>query len=391
MPAQQQMSLRDANLAARRAVLAQAIEMTQNIYSSTITTPGSTANVINVIPRNVGLIKGFTIEVVATLTNTGGTSVVPTNFNIANILSQVIFNDLTNQTRIQTSGWHLNVVDTVKHRNAGPYGSAMVNGTGVDTPIKYGSNYNGGLFVCPATIAATSTAVVKMVYEVPLAYAHDDLRGAVYANVVNATMLLQLTLNTAPIVAATADNTLAIYSGTAGAGSIVAATINVYQNFLDQLPVGQKGPVLPVQDLSTIYELKNTALTGMVINQDFPIPYSNFRDFLSTSVIWDNGGTLAAGSDINYWALQSANFTNIFKIDPFIASLWVRKRINIDLPTGAYYFDHRKKPISTIQYGNLELIQNISAPINSGAQSLIGFEDFGLINTITGAGSLAAG
>jgi len=143
--------------------------------------------------------------------------------------------------------------------------------------------------------------------------------------------------------------------------------------------------------LSTIYGLNNTSLTGMVKNQDFPIPYANFRDFLSTSVIWDNGGTLTAGTDISYWALQSANFTNIFKIDPYLASLFVRKRIQCDVPVGCYYFDHRQKPISTIQYGNLELIQNISATVNSGAQDILGFEYFALVNTISGAGSLAAG
>lgn len=388
-----QMSAQDANLMARRMVLAQALEMTQNIYSATITAPGSVANVVNVIPRNVGLIKRFTVEITATLTNTGTTSVVPTNFNIANILTQIVFNDLQNNTRIQTGGWHMNVLNTMRTRQPGPFGSAQVLTTGHDSPIKYGSNFNGGLFVAPASIAATSSAIVKMVYEIPLAYGDDDLRGGVYANVVNATMLLQLTLNPAPVVAATADPTLAVYAGTGGAGNIVAATINVYQTFLDQLPIGKKGPILPFQDLSTIYEMKQTSLTGMVQNQDFPIPYANFRDFLSTTVLWDNspGGQAAVGgTDINYWALQSANFTNIIKVDPFLLSLWVRKQEQIDLPLATYYIKH-KKPLSTIQYGNLEFIQNVSAAINAGAQDLVGFEDFALQNTVSGAGSLAAG
>lgn len=392
--AQGQPNLQDINLAARRAILSSALEMTQNIYSNTITTPGSTANVINVVPRNVGMLTRFTIEITATLTNTGTTSVNSTNWNIANLLSQVLFNDLQNNTRVQTAGWHLNLINSVKNQKQGPFGSALVAATGEDSPIKYGSNYNGGLFVCPATIAATGTAVVKMVYRVPLAYNNDDLRGAIYGNVYNATMLLQLTLNPAPIVAATADPTLAIYSGTGGAGSIVAATINVYQTFLDQLPIGPKGPILPLQDLSTIYELKNTSLQGMVQNQDFPIPYANFRDFLSTSLLWDNspgGQAAAAGTDINYFALQAANFTNIFKVDPFLLSLWTRERLQTDVPTSTYYIDHRRKPLSTIQYGNLEVIQNISAAVNSGAQLLIGFEDFALQTTVSGAGSLAAG
>lgn len=394
-------SLAQANMMARQAILAQALTMTQNIYTSTVTSPGSSGNVINVIPRNVGMITKFTVEVVATLTNTGGTTVTPTSFNIANLLTQIVFNDLNNNTRIQTTGWHMNILNTVRNPNLGPFGSALKS-TAFDVPILYGANYTSGtsttppgLFSCPATIAATGTAVVKMTYEIPLAYSEHDLRGAVYANVVNATMLLQLTLNPSPIVGPTTDNTTAIYSGTAGAGSIISATITVYQTFLDQLPVGKGGPVLPVQDLSTIYEMKNTTLTGMAQNTDFPIPYSNFRDFLSTTMIWDNAQTAAAaavaGTDIAYFAIQSANFTNIFKVDPFTLSLWTRKKIQTDVPTSVYYFDHRRKPISTIQYGNLELIQNISATINSGAQDFIGFEDFALVNTVSGAGSLASG
>lgn len=404
-------NIQQANMLARQAILAQAIEMTQNIYSNTINTPGTSANVVNVIPRNVGLITKFTVEITATLTSTGGTTLLPTQFNIANLLSQVVLNDLNNQTRIQTTGWHLNLLNTVRNPKGGPFGSALL-GTAFDVPISYGNNYGvgststagaPGLFNCPASIGATTTTavgVVKMTYEIPVAYAPDhgmqsDLRGAIYANVVNATMLLQLTLNPNPIVGATTDNTAAIFSGTSGAGSIVSATINVYQHFLDQLPIGKQGPILPIQDLSTLYLLNNTTVTGMVQNQDFPIPYSNFRDFLSTMVVWDNAQTAAAeavaGTDISYWALQSANFTNIFKVDPFMASLPVRKHIQTDLPKSVYYFSHRRKPLSTIQYGNLELIQNISGTVNSGAQTMLGFEAFGLVNTISGAGSLPAG
>lgn len=401
-------NLAQTNMMARQAILSQALEMTQNIYSAAIATPGNTANVINVIPRMVGLITRFTVEIVATLTNTASTSVTPTSLNIANLLTQVIFNDLNNNTRIQTTGWHLNVLNSIRNPRLGPYGSALES-SAFDVPISYGANYTSGtstapqgLFSAPSSIGATGSAVIKMTYEVPLAYisegpvAQRDLRGSVYANVVNATMLLQLTLNPSPITTNSVDNTYAIYSGTNGAGSITSATVNVYQTFYDQLPVGKNGPILPMQDLSTIYEMKSTTLTGMVASQDFPIAYANFRDFLSTTVLWDNvgssgSGSPVAGTDINYWALQSANFTNIFKLDPFTLALRWRKIIQTDLPKSIYYVSHREKPISTIQYGNLELIQNISASINTGAQDIVGFEDFALINTVTGAGSLAAG
>jgi hypothetical protein len=167
--------------------------------------------------------------------------------------------------------------------------------------------------------------------------------------------------------------------------------VTVYQHYVDQLPIGQNGqPILPVMDLSTIYELKNTTLTGMTANQDYPIPYANFRSFLSTIAVYDNAGTLNVGTDVNYWAQQSANFTNIFKMTAEETALMTRVRNGVDYPAGVYYFDHRRRPLNTIQYGNIELVLNPSS-VGSGASILAGFESFAMINVISGAGSLPAG
>lgn len=380
----QQVDIQQANLMARSAVLAQGIEMTQNIFSQTIATPGSTNNVINVIPRNVGLIKGFIVRVAATLQNTtgGATAITPTNFNAANVLSQIVFNDLNNNVRINTTGWHCNFVNTAKNRRV--FSAAATT----DSPIKYGNNFLQTI-AAPASIADTMTGIVYMTYYIPLAYSDTDLRGAVYANVVNATMNLQLTINPTPVAAAAGSTLNAVYQAAAGAGAFTSVTVNVYQVYLDQLPMGKAGPILPMLDLSTVYELKNTALTGIVVNQDFPVPYSNFREFLSTFLVYQNGIQMNNGTDVNYISLQSANFTNIIKADPYVFATRARNAIGDDFPPATYYLDSRNKPISTIQYGNMQIILNASL-VNSNANVLMGYEDFALVNVVTGAGSLAA-
>lgn len=383
--AQQAQYTPQMNAAARALINRRAIQMRQQIFSTTVTTPGvgSSATILNIPPRNVGLIKRFFVEMVATIANASGTqTLATTGFNIANLLSNITFTDLNNNQRINTPGWHLFGVQSVKNKLV--YGAALTN----DSPVKMGSNFP--VVSLASSVGTSASTVGRIVYEIPLAYSDDDLRGAIYAGVVNATMNLQLTINGAPIVAATVDPVSAIYQGTSATGTIGQTTINVYQEYMDQLPMGQGGPVLPLLDLSTIYELKQTTLQGIVSAQDFPIPYANFRDFLSTMAIYDNGGTFNTGSDVNYWALQSANFTNIFKEDATLAALDVRKNIGDDMPPGVYYFDYRRKPISTIQYGNMQLILNSSGTVNTGAAVLVGFEDFALINAVTGAGSLPA-
>lgn len=386
----QKLTPQQLNSLQRQAILTQSVEMTQQIFSQTFTP--ATQNVINIVPRNVGLIKKFIIEITGTFTDASGASdATITDFGLANVLQQAIFTDLNNNTRIQTSGRHLHLINNAKERKS--YATAIQQDTAFGTGISWGTTS----FTSPLVHGAGAKSF-RMVYEVPLAYSDHDLRGAIYANVVNAVMNLQLTLATSGTAFAdvTLDTTNAVYS-VAAAGlatcTFDTATVTVYQVYLDQLPVGNQGVILPVLDLSTIYELKTSKFTPLSAGSDFQLPYANFRDFLSTAIVYNNSGTtgrLATGADINYLALQSANFTNLWKIDPLLAAQFANRALNVSLPNGTYYFDHRRKPISTTQYGNMELIIN---PITAGAGSyvFVMWEDFALQNTLASAASLPGG
>lgn len=378
------------NMLQRQAVLASSVEMTQQIFSTTIAGPIAPGNnVINVAPRNVGLIKRFIVEISGTYTAVGASA--RTAFGLANLLQNVIFTDLNNNQRINTFGPHLAILKQVKHRRVDPsshsHSAALADNMVAGEFVAAAAAANFPVVVYP--LPAAGAAAFRAVFEIPLAYSDDDLRGAVYANVVNATMNLQLTLNANPAPGGV-DATLAVWDTATGA--LTAVTVTVYQVYLDQLPVGKAGVILPILDLSTVYELKNTAFQNITANQDFPVPYANFRDFLSTLAIFNSTGLTAGlqnGADVNFWALQSANFTNLWRIDPLLAAQKTREIIGSDLPLGTYYFSHRKKPISTTQYGNMELILNAAA-VAGVPYLLIGWEDFALVNTLTQAGSLAA-
>ena len=381
------------NMAQRAAVLASAVEMIQPLAPVAIATPGNNNNVVNITPRAVGLTKKFIVEITGTVNNTDGSAnSTATQFGLANLLTQVLFTDLNNNQRINTSGVHLAILKQVKHKTTDP-GSAPVS-TKLDDAILAGEfvasgtapNYPVVVYPLPGHGAS---AAFRAVFEVPLAYSDQDLRGAVYLNVINAQTQLTLTLNPNPCNTG-ADATSGVWAG--GAGNISGVTIQVYQVYLDQLPVGQQGVILPVLDLSTIYALNLTAFNNPVANQDFPISYANFRDFLSTLAIFNSTGATAGlknGSDVAYWALQSANFTNLFKIDPLLSAQFTREIIGSDLPLGTYYFSHRKKPISTTQYGNMQLVLNASA-VSGVPYVLVGWEAFALVNTLSQAGSLAS-
>lgn len=367
----------ELNAQARAIVLANAVERVQQVYSNTVA--AASQNVLNIPNRNVGLIKGFIVKISASVTNGATNPANLTKLGPANILSQIVFTDLQNNTRIQTAGWHMHLLNTAKLGK--PFG---VPWQSITAPIAYGANYTD--ISAPATLAANASGTVNMYYYVPLAYSSTDLRGALYANVVNATMNLQLTINTAAFVAS-GDATLGVYSG--NSGTVGNVTVTVFQHYLDQIPQTQNGPVLPMMDLQTFYDIKNTNVNGLTVTQDFPIPYANYRSFLSTFFIYDNGGTLNAGTDLNYIALQSANFTQLYKTTPFELALIAQNEIGTDYPSGVYYMNHRNKPINTNQYGNMELVLNPST-VNASAQVLVGYEAFGQIALMNQAGSLPA-
>lgn len=369
-----------ANDAARKVVLQSAYPMLQQIYSGNVNPANQT--VLNIAPQNVGLIKGFFVEIVATFNVAATTALALSPFGPANVVQNVLFQDLQNYQRINTTGWHIAFL------NAARQGRPFMSSTASDSPIGFGSNW--GVVTAPATPAGGSTGnTLRMIYWVPLSYAHHDLTGSIYAGVVNATMNLQLTLATSAQFAVAAGDPLnAVYTN--NTATVTNYAVNVYQSYLDQLPVANGAPVLPAIDLSTIYELKNTNFAGITVSNDFPMGYSNFRHFMSTFAVFDNGSSwpsITPGSDVNYWSFRTANYTDTRKADPFIWKGMERQRILTDFPKGVYYFDTREKPVYTQQTGNVNLILNAST-VNSGAFVVAAYEMLANTNNLQNAGSL---
>ena len=382
IPKQQPQTRAQQNVAARNAILLGGVDRMQQIYSQA--TDPANATILNIAPAAVGLVRGFLVKIEGTLRNTGALTATRTPFGASNLLRNIAFTDINNQQRHQTQGWHLSLINSAKQ--------PMVIGGAYapNIPVGYGNNWD--VQSAPATVATVTDTPVQFYYYVPLAYSKVDLRGAMWAGVVNAVAQLQLEINPNPMVAAGADPTLAVYSGSAGgwkAGTTVKVT--VWQDYVDQIAMDKNGqPILPQDDLAQLYSLNTTTLSALVQGQDYGVPFANFRNFLSTTIVYDNGGQLNAGSDINSFALQTANSSNIFKYGPEEAAFLARSTFMADPPLGCYYFDHRSKPISTQQFGNTQITVNPSV-VNNNAALMCGFEYFSQASQVVFAGSLPSG
>lgn len=388
--AQQNQKLVQQNMAIRQLVMKQAYPMIQSIFSQTVQPASQTQ--VNIPPQNVGLMRSLIVRMTATVTNPGsGSSTLSlTPLGPSNLVQSFVFTDLQNYQRINSPGWQIALLNSARQKRP------LFSSTPSDSPIGFGSNWP--VVKAPATIAAGASGTIDMYYIIPFSYAKDDLTGSIYMNVVNATAQLQMNLSTAAqaVVANTADPTLAIYQGAGAVAGVTLTnvTIQVYQDYLDQLPLNPQtgAPVLPSLDLNTMYELKNTTLSAIVQGQDFYIGYSNFRHFLSTMAIFDNqtgGAYPAAGSDVNYWSFRTANYTDTRKCDPYTWAGMTRERMNTDMPVPVYYFDTRQKPIYTTQSGNTNLVLNAST-VNSGASILVAWEMLANVSNLVNAGTLAS-
>lgn len=375
------MDMQRANDAAQAAVLALAQPMSQPLAPVTVTgTPQG--QVLTIIPNNVGLNTKLIVEVTATFTPSGAETYTRTPLGIANFFSNVTLTDLNNYQRINTTGWHLYLLASL--RNRGPFAAAYAS----DAPAMMGSNYN--VMDAPASIAAATT--FRFFMEIPLAYHDNDLRGALYAAVTSAQWRLNLTINpNFAVTSATTDASLACYqSDGAAGGTLSAVTVQVYQEYLDQLPRQNGNPILPALSLAYNYLLTNTTVTGVTAGQDFPVFYPNYRIFLSTCAIYNQNGTTNFGTDLNYLAVQVANMTYLQKWDAYRTQMELRKLMGVDFPRGCYALDHRRKPIDTNQYGNTSFVVN---PITAAASTslMLGYEMLAVQNQAVNAGSLPGG
>ena len=371
----------DPNTSARTLILQSSIDAVQSIASASGLTPTSIGNNINFPLKNVGLIKRLRILWSATINNTGTNPIVPTEFNVLNLFSRVVFNDYGNTVRINVSGLGLSLINNAKsHR---PYSASI----SFDDAV---GGYNGAypIWQAPASIAAGGSATISGVIEIPFSYGDYDLRGALFANLVNATANVQLAINSNPVVATGSDTTSAIYTGTGATGTLTNLSYAVYQEYLDNLPMQGGKYVLPMTDLGTIYDLRDATYSGLTVGSDFPIGYPNYRSFLSTHLIFDNGGTLNPGTDVNYLAIQQANLTNVVKCGPIYNQVLAANRNGVQMPKGVYYFDHRRQPINTITSGNVQLILNPSL-VNTGASLMIIYESM-LQSSAIGTGLIAS-
>jgi len=358
------------NRAIRDLIFASAKPIFQRVTNGTLSNLTSGNATVRINPLQIGFLRRFVVEVTATISNGGTSSVSLTPNGVDNILSNVQFSDFSNNPRINCSGRALAFVEAAKY---GRIPGAALTSDAVDG---FGSVVASNS--APATIAANGTATISRVFEIPVMVDTGRfMAGGLWLGVANQSTQLSLTFNANPIVATGGDPLPAIYTGGTALPStpqVTSLNYTVYQDYWSFGPslLDKAGnPILPPLDISTAYMVVETN-SGMTFaaGQKSAWNFPTFSKLLGTYLTFDNGNQLNPGTDVTEISLVLSNYSIVKQFSPKTLDRLTRDVCRASFPAGTYPIMSRLHPLDVVQYPSLQLLFEPST-VNAGAYALI--------------------
>jgi len=325
---------------------------------------------------NVGILTSLDIDVVAEITITAAAT--PSAWGPYNFIRNITFNDYTNQARVNVSHRALQMILSARHMRAIGFG----NNTRL-TDLAVANNAVAPIIQLPTAIVAPVANNFRVSAHIPIAYdPANNLKGAIFSQIVSGDQILQVQLPTAGQVFGATDD--AVY--TAGVGAVAGIFVDIWQNYIQPVNLGAQ-PILPLQDLITVYELatQGQSSSDIAVGAVKYINYPNAREVLS-AVLGYNNGTAGAGNALTYAADISALSIQLNANTTLREYLGLdllekqRHMFGSDLPPGYYYLDSRRVRINTVLYGQVQILLTPSI-VTAAAYTEATFESFYLKGT----------
>jgi hypothetical protein len=339
-----------ADAQAQQAILSQGVPSSQRIFSSSGINPATTPNV-QIDIKKVGVITGFLVRVSGTVTAAAGAALTLTALGAYNILDRVKLTDFSNQTRINVKGRNLAVLNAKRHgRWLGMASNSYYNANGAQFPESSVWDLVDG----QATIAGAGTGTVTAWYFVPCAYDDNDLRGALFGQVSGVSASIELDFNSN--IAGT-DTVNGAYTSAGAAGALSNVSVDVWQYFINNLPMQNGQYVYANLAFQSLYEIKDQTLGQQLsAGSETLFDLSNARQYSSIGLVYNNNNTLNVGTDVSKIRVVAQSVTTIKEWTP--ASLQLEARMQMhgcDSPAGHYFLSFRRRPISVAVYGNTQI------------------------------------
>jgi hypothetical protein len=156
-------------------------------------------------------------------------------------------------------------------------------------------------------------------------------------------------------------------------------SVQTWQEFLMPQAIGGQGQIpLPPVDLQTVYELAGNIRSSdqLAANAEKLINYPNVRSVIGGYFNYVTGGALATPAQVSGLRLI-VNGNAIVEDDTSLSHLFRQRRwLNSDITNGAYWKNHKTKPVETWLYGNVQL-GFTPVTVSGGNQYVeLGYESF---------------
>jgi len=356
------------NAAQRAALLSTAPRMRKNV----LTTTASNATTTRIKLFNVGVVTKIQLYISANIT-IGVAVATPSAKAPWNLIQRIRLTDYDGTDRINISGFQLFMLNCVRNRTSYGYH----NSAGVPA-----------VWTNPNVPTAVGNQTVSFFIDIPVAFDVDnpivqlqDLRGAILAQTAVGEMYLSIDWVTNLYGNGDVES---LYSGgatTTVVGNPAQNFINctMWQEYLLPQAIGANGQIpLPGIDLMTVYEFVGNVRSSdnLAVSTEKLMSYPNVRSVIGSYYNYVQAGTMTQGK-INQFRII-ANGNNILVDHSELSQLFYQRCYmwdDEDTYPGAYFRDHRAKPIETALFGN---VQMGITPNTVGANPYIevGYESF---------------
>lgn len=360
---QQQVDPRVLNAVARQTLLQTGIKMVKRIAPVVNTNPLGAQ--IQVPLLRMGIMTGVTLEFTASI-DAGAAHPTPSPFFPHNLVSQVQYTDFAGVNRTKTSGHQLWAAQSAKQSEL--RGSTAYH-AGADTWGYHDSNILTTTDDAAAWANNSAGNLVTFSLYIPLAYdPANDLTGAVLTQTNVGEHNVFITMANALVGADTWANPFSAGNATWNAAGV---KVEAFQHYIQ--PQSLDASQLPLIDLSTVYGFEGGYSTQANIQAGSAsyVNYPNNRSILSAHVLFENGNVGTPNqTDVSAVTLLANSNTNFWELTPRMMREAMREMIGADLPSGSYYFPHRRQPIMTQLYANVQAKFDV-ATVNAGVTQFV--------------------
>lgn len=366
MQQQQQIDPVTQNILARQNLLATGIKMVKRLAPVVITGAQAAAGSQIQIPLlRMGIMTGISLKFTAVI-DSGAAHPTPSNFFPHNLISSIQYTDFAGVNRTKTSPWQLWAAQSAKR-------GELTGATPFHAPTEKFGYYDSNILTTTddALLWANTTPgnVVSFSVFIPLAYdAASDLTGAVLTQTNIGEHNVWITVPNSLVGVDSWANAFTAGNATWNATGL---KVEAFQHYIQ--PQSLAASMLPLIDLSTVYGFEGgyTTQANIAAGQSSFVNYPNNRSILSGLVVFENGNVGTPNqTDVSLVTLLANSNTNFWEMTPRMQREMMREIIGADLPSGSYYFPHRRQPIMTQLYANVQAKFDVST-VNAGVTQFV--------------------